>query len=235
MIHNGEKPFKCSHSDFKCSRSSHLKNHKRVHTGDKSFSCSKCDYKSSRSSHLKTHERIHIGVKPFSCFYCDYKCSRATHLKLHERIHTDKKPFCCSHCDFKCSDSSSLKRHQSVHVNDKTFLRKIKEEIDQIFLWLNRNLQCGGQYLLLDLMAGLIENIQFWFPIVNQISPHQWLVMKYHLTVTDPSPFVFDKCWVLFFQIRLKVWSIWCIATSQFGQQFYSMSKTEWDFLQLQL
>ena len=109
--HTGEKPFSCSHCDYKCSRSSQLKIHLRTHTGDKPFSCSLCDYICSNPGNLKTHKRIHTDGKPFSCTHCDYKCKTSGQLKTHDRIHTGDKPFSCSQCDYKCTTSGSLKTH----------------------------------------------------------------------------------------------------------------------------
>ena len=57
-----------------------LKQDKGIHTGDKPFSCSHCDYKDATSSQLKQHERVHTGDKPFRCSQCDYKDATLGHL-----------------------------------------------------------------------------------------------------------------------------------------------------------
>ena len=114
--HNREKPYSCSHCDYKCSTSGALKTHERIHTGAKPFSCSHCDYKCAQLCHLEKHERIHTGAKPFTCSQCDYKCSDPSALKKHKRTHTGVKPFSCSFCDKKFIEKSNMKIHERIHT-----------------------------------------------------------------------------------------------------------------------
>ena len=93
-----------------------------VHEGEKPFKCSICNYSASTKQHLDMHiTSVHEVKKTFKCSICDARFGRSHHLKSHvASVHEGKKPFKCSICGSSFTQSASLKAHiSSVHEGQK--------------------------------------------------------------------------------------------------------------------
>ena len=117
--------FECIQCDYKCSISSHLKQHvKLIHDKIKDFKCDKCDFSCSAKGTLKKHvKNVHDKIKDFKCDKCDFECSDKGNLKRHgKQVHDKIKDVKCIHCDYLCSSTDTLKTHiKMVHDKIKDF------------------------------------------------------------------------------------------------------------------
>ncbi|VDN20248.1 unnamed protein product [Gongylonema pulchrum] len=60
-IHNGEKPYKCSHCNSKFRQKAHLDEHMRIHSGEKPYVCEHCGKRFRSIGNLQQHYTIHTG------------------------------------------------------------------------------------------------------------------------------------------------------------------------------
>lgn len=67
-----------------------LENHERKHTGERPFACSHCEWRFAQKGNRDAHERIHLGmvIRRYQCDICNRRLTRPADLRKHKfRIH----------------------------------------------------------------------------------------------------------------------------------------------------
>ncbi|XP_069074849.1 B-cell CLL/lymphoma 6 member B protein isoform X1 [Pleurodeles waltl] len=121
LIHNDEKPYKCSSCVAAFRYKGNLASHRAAHSGEKPYRCSVCGAQFNRPANLKTHSRIHSGEKPYKCETCGSRFVQVAHLRAHALIHTGEKPYPCETCGTRFRHLQTLKSHIRIHTGEKPY------------------------------------------------------------------------------------------------------------------
>ncbi|XP_058064920.1 zinc finger protein 782-like [Anopheles bellator] len=87
MVHEKERPYKCTVCHHRCSYARQLRVHMNTHTGEKPHQCYFCDRKYSNFSDLKDHLSKHIGDKIYPCHRCEASFKLKSELRDHCEEH----------------------------------------------------------------------------------------------------------------------------------------------------
>ncbi len=125
VIHNEEKPYKCSFENCNAafSRKNSLNVHCVEHTGKYPFTCTLCNKGFKLKDSLTVHFKTHTGEKEL-CPHCGEGFSQKSALRRHiKTIHEQLKPFKCSYdgCSAAFSRDVYLKEHMVVHTGQYLF------------------------------------------------------------------------------------------------------------------
>ena len=126
-VHEGEKPFKCTICDYKCSTNQHMTLHiSSVHEDKKPFKCNICDKSFSETCAIKNHtlhgEKLDTSPEPDSQ---PPIINEAKEIVIIEKVHEGNQPFQCSKCD-KCVSRILMFKKILLKKHNKSIHEKIK-------------------------------------------------------------------------------------------------------------
>ena len=83
---------------------------------EKPFACTHCEFKCREKGKMKSHMDTH-KEKPFACTQCDYTCPEKKDMKLHMDTHKEKSKYLCDigNCPIYCESVLLLKEHKKIH------------------------------------------------------------------------------------------------------------------------
>ncbi|XP_058065608.1 protein krueppel-like [Anopheles bellator] len=87
IVHEDERPHKCTICNLRCSSIKQLRVHMNTHTGEKPHECYFCDRKYRHLSDLKEHLSKHIGDKVYPCHHCKASFKLKSELRDHYKEH----------------------------------------------------------------------------------------------------------------------------------------------------
>ncbi|XP_019901652.1 zinc finger protein 711 isoform X1 [Esox lucius] len=119
--HTGEKPYCCTHCDFRCADQSNLKTHiKSKHGADLPYKCGHCPLAYADELELQRHVDMVQGHKTHQCPHCEHKSTNSSDLKRHViSVHTKDFPHQCDVCEKGFHRPSELKKHSETHKGNK--------------------------------------------------------------------------------------------------------------------
>ncbi|XP_073952665.1 uncharacterized protein [Choristoneura fumiferana] len=120
-VHEGLRPFKCSHCDYTAARKEEMKLHSRSHTGVKPYSCDQCSYRSSDHNAMRRHKKMHTKDSLYKCKYCPYSSIQSTMfashmISKHPNVNSNDV-YRCPYCVFKSVSKEKYIRHLTKHTD----------------------------------------------------------------------------------------------------------------------
>jgi hypothetical protein len=121
------KEYPCEFCTAVLSRSTTLREHRRIHTGERPFSCSKCSKCFARKGDLVCHGKTHEGVRRFICGQqgprhgdCSARFLRKSDLNRHLR-NAGLRPFSETASDVSRTTRTASSQHDIVASPDPSF------------------------------------------------------------------------------------------------------------------
>ena len=116
--HTAERPFACSHCDYRANLNRTLQRHMKTkhNTGPlELLVCTQCEYSTCNSCHLAAHLKTHTSERAFACEICEYRATRNNMLQIHRRMKHNTGPKELLRC-LKCEYVTCKQNHLSVHM-----------------------------------------------------------------------------------------------------------------------